>query len=63
MKKFERYKNFAERIHEEPFCFAGHIIWYSLIAYGLWVHSWFYIGLGIVIMLIVHLHSALRMEI
>ncbi len=62
MNKFNKYKELAERIHKDPFCFAGHIIWYTAIAYGLWVHSPLWIVLSFVVSTLLCLPSILGFD-
>ena len=48
-KTFEKYRKWAEKTHSDPLNFTGHVIWYAITAYGLWINSLDAIALGFVV--------------
>lgn len=62
MNKFNKYREWVEGIHKDPFCFAGHVVWYIAIAYGLWVRSPLWIILGFLLSTLFCLPSILGFD-
>lgn len=44
---FDNFKNWMVKVHQDPLCFGGHVFWFLLSGYGLWVHSLLFVLIGL----------------